>query len=226
MIGPTRLSADDYSRQLHSSTVNQCGSKQLNKGYKRPVCCKAGFKPSGSAPGYTGMNCIDGLVDGGSRWSFKPKYDSTVKSKYSGVSKRSSSTIQKRGPLASAVESIPIADNEAMIFALSPEPEFPEHLEGSPSSALAPAELNHILSEMDVATSRRSVRKRSSGIYPDTEPSGSGHQTQDAVLRDLLASNIIQRASRAKAFGSAGVVTKRSLARGRREPKDMTASST
>lgn len=46
MIGPTRLSPNDYSRQLHSSTVNQCSSEQLGKGFKRPVCCKAGFKPA------------------------------------------------------------------------------------------------------------------------------------------------------------------------------------
>lgn len=46
MIGPTRLSANDFSRQLHSSTVNQCSSQQLEKGYNRPVCCKAGFKPA------------------------------------------------------------------------------------------------------------------------------------------------------------------------------------
>jgi len=239
MIGPTRLSANDYSRQLHSSTVNQCSSEQLAKGFKRPVCCKAGFKPAAGAPGYNGMNCIDGAVDGGSKWSFQPKSDSVRSSKYSGVSRRAArSIIPNTSPLASAVETIPVADDEARIFALGPEPEFPERLEGSPSSpsskvpspspsnappSNAPVGLGSILSKVDVPVARRTLRKRSRETYTDAEPSGSGHQTQDAVLKDLLTStSLIQRASRAETLAGTGSVAKRSTTTRRRNPRGMT----
>lgn len=102
-----------------------------------------------------------------------------------------------RGPLAASVETIPIADDEARIFALSPEPEFPERLEGSPGFEPSDnsADQSSILSEADLPIHRRSLRKRSSEIIPDAEPSGSGHQTQDAVLKDLLTSTPDHRRS-------------------------------
>lgn len=50
VIGPARLSANDLTRQLHTTTVNQCSSEQLERGYTRPVCCKAGFKPAVCSP--------------------------------------------------------------------------------------------------------------------------------------------------------------------------------
>lgn len=46
MIGPTRLSPNDLTRQIDSAAVNQCSSEQLKKGFNRPVCCKAGFRPA------------------------------------------------------------------------------------------------------------------------------------------------------------------------------------
>lgn len=149
------------------------------------------------------MNCIKGAVDGGSQWSFTPKSndsnDTSKSSSNSGLAARS--TIPKTSPLSSVVETAPVADDEARIFALSPEPEFPEHLEGSSPTtpSQSPAELSSVLSEKDLPLARRSFRKRSMETFPDTEPSGSGHQTQDAVLKDLLTStSIIQRAARAR----------------------------
>lgn len=152
------------------------------------------------------MNCIRGAVDGGSKWSFEPK----MQDKSHGASRRNTrSTIPKTSPLSSAIETIPVADDEARIFALSPEPEFPEHLEGSPSPASlhSPAKAKSLLSELDLPVARRSLRKRSRESFPGAEPSGSGHQTQDAVLKDLLTStSLIQRTSQAEAFDGVGSV--------------------
>lgn len=188
------------------------------------------------------MNCIDGAVDGGSKWSFQPKSDSIRSSKYSGSSRRAArSVIPDSSPLAAAVETIPVADDEARIFALGPEPEFPEHLEGSPSSSPSkapsadskaptqsntPAGLSSLLSEVDLPVARRGMAKRSRETYTDAEPSGSGHQTQDAVLKDLLTStSLIQRGSRARAVEGSGSVAKRSTSMRRRSPRDVAASN-
>lgn len=143
------------------------------------------------------MSCIKGAVDGGSDWSFEPKSDDSVDtSKRSSDSRRvTRSTIAKTSPLSSAVESIPVADQEGRIFALSLEPEFPS------------ASTYHSSTGKSI---RGSLRRHSKETFTDAEPSGSGHQTQDAVLKDLLAStNLMQRASKAKALDG---VTKRSTA--------------
>jgi len=226
MIGPTRLSANDYSRQLHSTTVNQCSSGQLERGLNRPVCCKAGFKPAAGASDYNGMNCVRGAVDGGSRWSFTPKEYSSKS--YGNARRDVGLRFPKTSPLSTAVETIPVADDEARIFALSPEPEFPEHLEGSPSSSLTHSSAEHdsLQSELDSPIARKALGKRSRQTFTDAEPSGSGHQTQDAVLKDLLTStSLLQRESHANALDGVRLAIEGSTALRRRNPRIATADT-
>lgn len=159
------------------------------------------------------MNCVRGAVDGGSRWSFTPK-----SSKSHGNSRRDvEPKFPKTSPLSSTVETVPIAGNE-----VRPEPEFPGHLEGS-SSASSPGLLagNKALSSgLDLTTARRALQKRSRETFPDAEPSGSGHQTQDAVLKDLLAStSLSQRAVQGNTPDSAELAIKRSTTLRRRNQR-------
>lgn len=173
------------------------------------------------------MNCIKGAVDSSSRWNFSPKdYRSVDTSASSGDVRRDVGfKFPKTSPLASAVETIPVADEESHLTTLSAESELPDHRKGSSSSSRShsSARLDSLLSEMDLPIAKRNLRKRLTQTITDAEPSGSGHQTQDAVLKDLLTStSIIQRTSQAKALNGVGL---RSTALRRRSPRIMAAST-